>query len=105
MTCGVVGPMEECPECGRVLTGGKTGGHSIECSRYRGPRFVAESAPRRPSYAELEAILEHVEAILEHVRAYANTPDARIEEGFDPMFLAGDASCRRGLRNIPGIGA
>ena len=56
MTCGAVGPLEECPECGRVLTNGKTGGHAVDCSRYPGRRLLpseavvdfAESAPRSP---------------------------------------------------------
>ena len=60
--------------------------------------LVAYRAAARPSYAELEAILEQV-------RAYANLPTARTEDGFDRAFIAGDASCRRGLRAIPGVGA
>ena len=61
----------------------------------RGKVAMSGTEGTRPSYAELEAILEQV-------RAFARQPDARVEDGFDPQFVAGDASCRRGLKAILG---
>ena len=46
MTCGAIGPLEDCPECHRVMTLGETGGHKWDCSRHpygllrQGSRFV-----------------------------------------------------------------